>query len=168
MFARVILEVLVVQPSLAPRIAVPMTAMGLASAASAAWFGLRPHARSEHVEVDLRNPFSLTEAIKFGVVFAAVKLVVVVGEELLGSRALYVVAALAGTTDVDAITLSVADPATGTPGSVAIAVIVIAVLSNTVVKCGVVLFGGGAELSRRVAGATGIIVVAGLVASAFA
>ena len=49
---------------------------------------------------------------------------------------LYVVAALAGLTDVDAITLSMSEFAQSGDAQVAVIAIVIAALSNTLVKCG--------------------------------
>ena len=54
--------------------------------------------------VELRNPFSLTSAVKFGLLFAAVLLVVAGVRRYFPGQGYYVVAALAGLTDVDAIT----------------------------------------------------------------
>jgi len=59
-------------------------------------------------EVVLKNPFSLTAAVQFGVLFAAVLLVVAAAERYFPGQGYYIVAALAGLTDVDAITLSMA------------------------------------------------------------
>jgi uncharacterized membrane protein (DUF4010 family) len=59
-------------------------------------------------EVVLKNPFSLTSAFKFGLVFAAVLVVMAAVEKYLPSQNYYLVATLAGLTDVDAITLSMA------------------------------------------------------------
>ena len=50
----------------------------------------------------------------------------------------YIVAAVAGLTDVDAITLSMAEYAKGNSPTVAAIAVVIAAISNTVVKCGMV------------------------------
>ncbi len=75
---------------------------------------------------------------------------------------LYYVAALAGTTDVDAITLSMAQYArTGSPG-VASNAITIAVLSNTVIKTGMVTALGTPALRRSILLATIGILVAGV------
>jgi uncharacterized membrane protein (DUF4010 family) len=72
------------------------------------------------------------------------------------------VAALAGLTDVDAITLSMAKYATTGDSGIAVNSIVIAALTNTLVKCGMAAWLGGAALRRPILIATGAIVVAGL------
>jgi phosphoserine phosphatase len=146
MFVRVIIEVLVVNRSLLPLLAVPFGAMA-AVAAGAAWFvrrGSKLDARAE--SVPLRNPFSLTAAAKFAAFFALVLLVVELVEAYAPGRGLYFVAALAGTTDVDAITLSMAQYARGGDAQLAVHAITIATLSNTVVKSAMVAMLGGRAL----------------------
>ena len=56
-------------------------------------------------EVPIKNPFSLTAAIKFGALFAVILLVVKIVQTHAPDGGIYVVAALAGSVDVDAITL---------------------------------------------------------------
>ena len=65
----------------------------------------------------------------------------------------------AGFTDVDAITLSMADYARANSATVAATAITLAALSNTVVKAGMVVSLGGAELRRPV-----LLASAGLIA----
>jgi uncharacterized membrane protein (DUF4010 family) len=73
------------------------------------------------------------------------------------------VAALAGLTDVDAITLSLADYARlGGDAGTAVAAIVIAALANTVVKCGVAVALGSAALRKRLLPATAAILAVGI------
>jgi uncharacterized membrane protein (DUF4010 family) len=171
MFGRVVLEVLVVNRALVPRVLVPFAVMGATTAVAAgillrrgASAPDRAVAKAEHVP--LRNPFSLTEAAKFGAFFAAILLVVKLVERHFPGQGLYMVAALAGLTDVDAITLSMAEYAkTGDP-SVATNAIVVATLTNTGVKAAIVTALGDAALSRPVLVATGAIVTAGLLAIA--
>jgi len=79
-------------------------------------------------------------------------------------RGLYFVAALAGTTDVDAITLSMAQYARGGDPQLAVRAITIAALSNTVVKAGVVMALGGRALRRPVLLSALAIVATGTVA----
>ena len=107
--------------------------MGAVTAGFAAWHyraGLaraRTHARAAHRSA-VRNPFSLTAAIRFGALFAAVLLVVKLAQRHAPEQGVYVVAALAGSVDVDAITLSMADASRGSDGfAQATAAIVIAV-----------------------------------------
>jgi uncharacterized membrane protein (DUF4010 family) len=168
MFVRVLVEVLVVNRDLVGRVAVPFSAMGLAALAAAAVF-FRQGTRSRTTttggpEVPLENPFSLTSAAKFAAFFALVLLVVKLAQGRLPGAGVYVVAALAGLTDVDAITLSMAQYArTGSP-QVAVTAIGVAALSNTLTKCVLVAALGGAKLRKPVIVATGAVFAAGAAA----
>ncbi|HXW09647.1 MAG TPA: DUF4010 domain-containing protein, partial [Steroidobacteraceae bacterium] len=115
-------------------------------------------------QVPLRNPFSLTSAIKFGALFAVVLLVVKIVQAQAPSAGMYVVAAIAGTTDVDAITLSMAQYARTSSPQVAAHAITIALLSNTVVKAGMVLALGHPSIRKWTILATTAIVGAGVAA----
>jgi uncharacterized membrane protein (DUF4010 family) len=113
-------------------------------------------------DVELRNPFSLGSAVKFGLLFAAVLLVVALVREYLHGRGYQLVAALAGLTDVDAITLSMAQLARGggTDLATASSSLVTAAISNTLVKCGIIVALASAALRKRVLLATAAILVA--------
>ena len=76
------------------------------------------------------------------------------------------VAALAGLTDVDAITLSMAEYARSGDPHVATSAIVLATLSNTAVKCGMVVTLGSGALKRPVLAATAGVLLAGFAAIA--
>lgn len=166
MFVRVVVTLLIVQPSLVGPIALPFAAMAV-SAAACAWFFYRRSTqrrvgKGAAEQVPLRNPFRLGEAIRFAAYFAVV-LLAVRGVEIYGPRGgLYVVAALAGLTDVDAITISVAQSARSSAAiATAVTALVIAVSSNTAVKLGLTLFLGTAALRRRTTLGAAIIVAAG-------
>lgn len=164
MFVRVIAEVAVVNRALLPSIAPPMAAMAAVSAGAAAWFGTRPDGERAGLAVPFKNPFSLWEAVKFGLLFAAVLVAVELGTMYVDERALYGIAALAGTTDVDAITLSVAELAkSSVSAAIATGAIVVAAASNTVVKTGITATMGSRPLAWRVAGTTLAICAAGVI-----
>jgi uncharacterized membrane protein (DUF4010 family) len=95
-------------------------------------------------------------AIRFALLFAVVLLVVKLVELHAPASGLYAVAALAGLTDVDAITLSIATSARNgaVDASVASNAIVIAALANSIVKLGLVLAVGAPALKSRLALAT--------------
>jgi uncharacterized membrane protein (DUF4010 family) len=169
MFGRVIVEVLVVNRALVHQVLIPFVVMGTAAAIVAGILYRRGASASETRvakagEVPLRNPFSLTEASKFGAFFAAVLLVVKFVQARFPGQGLYMVAALAGLTDVDAITLSMAKYARGGDAVVAANAIVLATLTNTMVKAGVVTALGAGALSRPVLIATGVMVATGVAA----
>jgi uncharacterized membrane protein (DUF4010 family) len=111
------------------------------------------------------NPFELGEAIKFGLLFGVVTVVAKAAEVYLGDVGLYLAGALAGLTDVDAISLSMANLATSGGGNLTVAArtIVIAVLSNTLVKTGMAVFVGTPTLRRILLFATLLILMAAVV-----
>jgi uncharacterized membrane protein (DUF4010 family) len=166
MFGRVIAEVLVVNRALVAEVLVPFVTMSVV-AAIVAWLFLRRGAvhsktASKAPDVPLKNPFSLTEAAKFAAFFAIVLLIVKLVQTYWPGRGLYMVAALAGLTDVDAITLSMAEYAKTGESQIAVNSIVIAAITNTLVKCGMAASLGGPALRRPILIATGAMVVAGL------
>ena len=171
MFFRVMVISFAVYPALLRELAVPMTAMGLACLASAGvllWRRRSDATRSKPGEIAVSTPFTLTQATKFGLLFAVILLVVKIVGDLDLPGGLYVVAALAGLTDVDAISLSMAQHARGGGATlVATVAIVIAALANTAVKAGMAASIGSAGYRRLILAATGLIAVAGAAAIAF-
>jgi len=168
MFGRVVAEVLVVNRAIVGSLLIPFVAMG-AVAGIAAWILLRGStaataaAAETPSEVPLKNPFSLLQASKFALFFAAVLLIVALVQQYWPNRGLYAVAAIAGLTDVDAITLSLADYAkTGDPG-IAVNAIVIASMTNTLVKCGLAVMLGGTVMRRPILISTGAIAATAVV-----
>lgn len=85
----------------------PVLATGLVTGALAAWYGLHKLKPSgEAPELVLSNPTEIRTAVTFGGFYAAVLLASAWLADLAGPRGLYAIAAIAGLTDVDAITLS--------------------------------------------------------------
>jgi uncharacterized membrane protein (DUF4010 family) len=107
------------------------------------------------------NPFELGAAIRFGLLFGVITFAAKAAQVYLGDAGLYLAAAVAGLTDVDAISLSMAqlslvDSAMTDPAARAI---VIAVAANTLFKAGMVAFLGAAGLRKLVLAATAAIVI---------
>ncbi len=167
-FARVIVLAAIIHAPLALQMLVPFGAMALVTVALALWLLRRSQAAAAGAAapVSLRNPFSLVSAIQFGLLFAAVLLVMTIVQQRFPSGGTYVVAALAGTSDVDAITLSMATLAESGQASLGTAglSILIAVLSNTVVKCGISAGLGGPRLRRSALLLTAVLVAIGVAA----
>lgn len=167
MFVRVLVEVAAVAPALLRTVALPIGAMGVTALGTVAFFWFRRSDQKDDSEdPELTNPFELSEAFKFGALFAVVLLVAGSAQTLFGSGGLYVSALLAGLTDVDAITLSAAELTKSTTDpishDVAATTITIAVLSNTVVKGFLAWSTGGAQLGARVAGSFGVVAAVGI------
>lgn len=169
MFGRVVVEVAVVHRALLGDLVRPMAAMAVLAALAGVFYFRRGASASRGAmadrEVPLTNPFSLTSAIKFALFFAAVLLVVEVVKQKLPGQGLYLVAGLAGLTDVDAITLSMASFARdGGNAALAANAIGIAALTNTVVKAGMVVTLAAAGLRQRILVATAAVLAGGVIA----
>lgn len=140
MFVRVLVAATVVTGSLFAHLAPSFVAMALASAIGAFVCLSRPRAGVVvAAPVTVKNPFSLLAAAKFAALFAVVQLVLRLCQEYLPAAGTYAVAALAGLTDVDAITLSMAQRARegADAARVAVVAIAIAAASNTVTKAAI-------------------------------
>src|SRR5581483_9339901 len=112
MFLRVIVLVAVVNRTLLAQVLVPFAVMAVAVGAYAAFLYFRDGSvDGERLKgkVEVKNPFSLVEAAKFGALFAVVLVAVKIVQEHFPPSGLYAVAGLAGLTDVDAITLSMSE-----------------------------------------------------------
>lgn len=169
-FVRVVVLVALVHPPLVRTLLAPFGALAVVTTAAALWSLRRAQSATPSTgpAVALRNPFSLIAAVKFGLLFAVVLVLVTLVQQHFPGGGTYLVAALAGTSDVDAITLSMATLARG--GDIAAAVatgsIVVAVLANTLVKCALSATLGGARLRRSALLLTFLLVAIGLVALA--
>jgi uncharacterized membrane protein (DUF4010 family) len=168
MFARILVLVAALNRPLLGHVLVPFLVMGVVVAGFAALL----YFRGGSVEggeakgtLEVRNPFSLTAAAKFAAFFAVVLLAVKIAQENFAASGLYAVAALAGLTDVDAITLSMAEFAKAGDTSVTATAIMIAALTNTLVKCGMAIVLAGLTLGKPLLIATAAMLLAGLAAA---
>ncbi len=164
MYFRVVVEVGVVNFSLAKNLALGMLFMGVVSLAICLLLWRKGRSK-ETAEVESgNNPFELGDAIKFGGLFAVVIFIASAAQVYFGDTGLYVAGALAGLTDVDAIALSMANLAQQNPDSstAAARTIVIAVISNTMVKCGMAIWLGAPSMRRTMIPITAALALSGL------
>jgi len=123
------------------------------------WGGNETEAESE---ATFTNPFSLTAAVTFAVVYALLLLGVEAARHYIGSRGLYLAAALSALVDVDAISLAIAQMAPSTLGwQAAAAGVTIASVTNTLVKLAIAVSAGRGGFRGRVAGALGVMAAVG-------
>jgi uncharacterized membrane protein (DUF4010 family) len=147
---RVLLAVGVVAPGFFAVASPPILALFaiLTAITAATWFWSR--AKRDPMPPQ-ENPTELRSALLFGLMFSVVLVAVAAAKEHLGSGGLYLVAALSGLTDVDAITLSTAQMVDS--GRLAAAdgwrMIVVAILSNLVFKLGIAAVLGDRPLLYR-------------------
>lgn len=166
MVVRVLAFTVVASGAVAQRLALPLSAMALVGAGAVLLLWLRERrAPSQAQQLTLKNPFELSSAAKFAAFFVVISLVSRWASDRFGASGLYVASALAGLTDVDAITLSMSSLVSKgqLEAAVAAQAVVIAIVSNTLVKLGLAVALGGGVFARRVAAVLGLVAVVGLV-----
>ena len=139
----------VVAPALIPYALVPVSALFVVTSLAAA---LIARARDDQdATVRVENPFELRPALQFGLLFAAILLVVRAAQETLGDPGVLIAAALAGVTQLDAITLSLADQAgNGLDPIVAGRGLGLAIAANSLFKGILAVSVGGGRFGRMV------------------
>ncbi len=164
LFVRVLVLIQVAAPAFLPAAAPVLSGMFVVAAAAAA-LGVLALRRAPRVEVPLQNPFELAPALWFALAYAVVVLGARAANVWFGNAGLYVAGALSGTTDMDAITLTGARLSkTGTDPTVLVRVIVLAIVTNSIVKTVIASTLGSRAYAVRVATALGVTAAAGGVA----
>jgi uncharacterized membrane protein (DUF4010 family) len=170
MFPRVLFLILVIHPPLALKVIIPFTLMLITGAVFI--FVIQKGKLTEtdtiHPEYKITNPLKLSTAIKFGLLFAFVLIVVEYAQTFLGSSGVYLASFLTGLTDVDAITLSVTRLAEGAQLSYDVAgvAVIIAALMNTISKGAISYFSGSPELRSPVIKAFVLMILVGVISGA--
>lgn len=151
MFFRVILEVSVVNSKMTSSIILPLAAMGL-MAGGLGLFALFYKKRDLNVknEPDISQPFSLSEALKFGAFFVFILAAAKIIPQFLGDIGLYTTAAVSGLADTDAITLTIANlvKVGDVTMRTGVSTIILAVMVNTLVKIAIIAIFGSKQLFR--------------------
>lgn len=154
LYPRVLFLILVIHPPLTLKVIIPFTLMLITGLVFIFVNQKRMPAETDtiHPQYQITNPLKLSTAIKFGLLFAFVLIVVKYSQELFGSSGVYLASFLTGLTDVDAITLSVTRLAGNAQISYDVAgtSVLVAVLMNTISKGVITYFSGSPELRRTV------------------
>lgn len=161
-FARIFVEIGVVAPGVLRRVAAPLGAMAAVNVAlSALGVWLWGRARAERTPQE--DPTQLRAALVFGALYGGIVFAVAAAKTHLGETGLYALAAVSGLTDIDAITLSLANLADAGRVEIGTAwrAILLAALSNLVFKGGIAFALGGRALAVRIAPLFGASLAAG-------
>lgn len=165
MFPRVLIWVAVIQPGLLTKLLWPLGLMTLTSAMIAAlgWRQISGHKAGEAAHYTPPNPFELKTALQMGALLAAVMLLAKALSAWLGETGIYLLAAVSGIGDVDAITLTLSRMS-GIDIAVMTTVIAITIASmmNTLTKAALAGGVGGLELGRYIGLRFAMIILAGV------
>lgn len=165
MFPRLLVVLAAIDRPLMASLTVPLAGMALTGLLSVAVLYRRSTVQPGAAPaVQLTNPFELSSAAKFGGLFVLVLLLARWAQETFGAGGAYVTGLLAGMTDVDAISLSMANMVKEGQAELRVArvTIVLATCSNTVVKAGLALSLGGWPMGRQVLISFGAVLAVGL------
>jgi uncharacterized membrane protein (DUF4010 family) len=162
-YARVLFELAVVAPDLAKRMLGPALVFAaiLLVLSVAAFMTFRSKSETELPQHE--NPARIRQALAFAALYVVILFAVAAARELVGDEAVYAVAFISGLTDVDALTLSVAQLYSGgeTAGFDAWRAIFLATLSNLLFKIVAASFLGSPELRKWMLGTGAIALTAG-------
>lgn len=150
MFLRVVVEVAALNVALLRLLWIPMAAAAAVGLACSLYLYLSQRT-DEEGGVDFSNPFELKPALQFGLLYAIILLVSKAAQTYLNDTGVYISSIVAGLTDVDAITLSMAELGGAVGGvdmRIAARAIVLAAMSNTFVKGGIVLTSSSPSLRK--------------------
>ena len=163
-YGRILIELAVVAPDLVktmvgPALVFAAVLLGLSLIAFRG-FGSKPETELPEPE----NPARIRQALAFAALYVVILFAVAAAREMVGDEAVYAVAFISGLTDVDALTLSVAQLYSGgeTAGFDAWRAIFLATLSNLLFKIVAASFLGSPELRRWMVGTGAVALTAGM------
>jgi uncharacterized membrane protein (DUF4010 family) len=170
MFPRALVEVATLNMDLLRVLWLPMVLAAAAGLAYALYLYLAASREDDHEEVALHNPFELSTAVTFGLLFAVVLVISRAAQVYLGQAGIYLSSLIGGLAGIDAVALSLAELSQGPTGlelDVAARGVVIAALANTVAKGAIVVAAGTPALRRALLPGFVLIVVVGAAAGVF-
>lgn len=150
MALRLILEVAVVNRTLLPPLLPGLLGLALVPLMALLWILLRRRNEQPVAHTPpMHNPLDLQQALIMAGFLALIFILSKGAEHWFGSEGVYILAVIAGIADVDAVTIALAQQAKGElANDVAVRGILLAALTNTAVKAGIVLVIGGLPLAR--------------------
>lgn len=174
MFFRVLFWVFSFHPDLVNELLLPVVSMGTMSALVVGYFFYASKRDKADLvdstkEVALESPFQLVPAIKFALFFLFITILSELSAFYLGEQGTYVISFIAGFADVDAITVTLSGQALTAQISMETAArgIIIAMITNTIVKIVLAKLFGGKKFSTRIFVSFSLILLAGAVSLFF-
>ncbi len=123
-----------------------------------AYFNKTGHSQQGNTPALLQNPFEMKAALMFGLIFMIILLTTKLSQIYFGSAGSYIISVLAGITNIDAITISLARvKGNEITNVIAANSILFALLANTISKLMIARVWGTKELSLRTTRGFGIL-----------
>lgn len=163
MMVRIIVMAGVFNPELVAALIWPIIAAAavLLTGAAGLSFGGRQGGDEEHPQLQIKNPFDLGTVLQLAGLIAAILVLAKLVAARAGNAGLFLLAAVSGIADVDALTLSMArlSGVQVAPADAATAILIAASL-NTASKATIAAFVGGTKLGSIVAIVSGLAIAA--------
>jgi uncharacterized membrane protein (DUF4010 family) len=170
MLPRVLIAIGIVNRTLAITLIVPFVIMALPGVVYAAWVWLRRRPTAQEGDApELGNPLSLSTAIKFAVLYSGIAFLVTVVREQGWTQGMLPLSFVSGLTDMDAISLSIARDLGPEKAAVSTATqaVILAAISNTLLKAGMAIALGSPGLKVRIGIVLGATAAVGVIAMLF-
>ncbi|MGA1474739.1 MAG: MgtC/SapB family protein [Prochlorothrix sp.] len=149
MAPRLLFIIALINSSLAARLALPILLLGLGPLLAAIAIARRLPANASPSKLEMTNPLELKTALKYGLLLMLILVVVRGAEAYFGDAGVYVVAAISGLADVDAVSISLSKAANNTLSlQVASIGVLISIFMNTLVKVFITWSIGGKQLAQ--------------------
>jgi len=165
MVLRIFLLVFIFNKAMLVELTIPLLIILLTAFGIALYFYNKQFKKQHAVDkIVLGDPLNIKNAVFFGIFYMGILLLVSYANNVYGSKGIYVSSAISALTDIDAIAISVSKLG-GVTMDLLIAqnAILLATLSNTIVKIGIAVFTGSQQLKKYVLVGYGFIFIAGIV-----
>ena len=148
---RIFVLLMIASPVLARYCLSALVAMTLTGFACAFLLGRRNGGDQPGSPIPVGNPFRLTPALKFGLLFAAIRFAARFGVEELGASGVYITSALAGSVDADSVVFSLSGMlkegrVLQSPAAIGV---LISIAANFVLKGAIAWTTAGGSFARR-------------------
>ena len=149
MFIRTLLLIFVVNPVLSTKLIIPLLTMSFVGILGSLMIWRKEI--KVGTEIELKSPFSLWPALKFGLFFTLILLISKLANLYLGEIGVYLTSIFSSLVDVTAITLSISAMAgNNISHQTGLISIFLAIISNTIVKFLIAYFSGDKKYSKQV------------------
>ena len=165
MVLRIFLLVFIFNKTMLIQLTIPLLIILFATFGIASYFYNKQFEKQHAVDkIILGDPLNIKNAIFFGIFYTGILLLVSYANHAYGTKGIYLSSAISALTDIDAIAISVSKLG-GTTMNLLIAqnAILLATLSNTVVKIGIAVFTGSRQLKKYVLIGYSIVFIAGII-----
>lgn len=166
MYLRVLLIVYLLNPGLGFYLSIPALMLGVGGLLTGRWLMKEITTKPSQETFSISNPLNIRNAVTFAVLFSVVGVLVQAGKSMFGEGGIYLVGALSGLTNVDAIVLSMVNYAGSQPelAKVAVVTMLLAMTVNTLFKFSLALLNGNKTMKSVIWKGVGALILGGTVA----